>query len=205
MALTNYAELVSAVGTWMRRSGSTAFTALIPDFITLFEADLNRTLRCREQETIATITMTAGAGSLPTDWLEFESVKWDGADPRILTPKSVHSLVSLYPDTQTGDPMHYAVQGTQIIVRPLSDEDLVTVYYIKVPALTSGASTNWLMTKAPDAYLYGCIAEANAYIEELEKAIAWKQRSMKVLDDLGLLDRDRFGGGTQSVEDSYTP
>ena len=205
MALATYTDLVSAVGTWMRRSGNATFTALVPDFITLFEADLNRMLRTRDQETAATITMTSGVGTLPADWLEFEVVRWDGADPTVLTPKPMAALVAMYPDTETGYPMHYFTRGSLIEVRPLSDEDLVTVYYAKVPALTAGSPTNWLMTKAPDAYLYGCIAEANAYIEELDKAVLWKQRGMKVLDDLDLLDRARYGGGTIEAVGTPTP
>jgi hypothetical protein len=205
MAIANYTDLVAAVGTWMRRSGNATFTALVPDFIALFEADANRILRCREQEVSSTIPMTSGVGSLPADWLEFESVIWNGADPCRLTPKSHASLVSMYPETETGYPLHYCTRGTSIEVRPFSDEDLLTVYYAKVGALTPTTATNWLLSKAPDSYLFGCIAEANGYIEELEKAVLWKQRSMKVLDDLGLLDRDRYGGGVQQVEGSHTP
>lgn len=205
MALATYTDLVSAVGTWMRRSGNATFTALVPDFITLFEADMNRVLRVREQETDATITMTGGSGPLPADWVEFASVLWDGADPCLLTPKTKRSLLAWHPDSETGYPMHYLTSGSTIQVRPSSDEDLITVYYAKVPALTSGAPTNWLMTKAPDAYLYGCIAEANAYIEELDKAVLWKQRAMKVLEDLGMFDMQRLGGGTIAVEGSHTP
>ena len=205
MALADYDDLVLAVGAWMRRSGNATFTALIPDFIALFEADLNRVLRTREQEVTATIPMTSGVGSLPTGWLEFQSVLWNGADPCILTPKPRSALVAMYPDNETGYPQHYCTNALTIEVRPLSDESLVTVYYAKVSPLTSTVTTNWLMTKAPDAYLFGCLAEANGYIEEVDKAVLWKQRSMKVLDDLGLLDRDRFGGGTISSLGTPTP
>ena len=56
MAISTYAELKSAVATWINRSD---LTIQIPDFISLTEANMNRTLRTRRQITTASITVDA--------------------------------------------------------------------------------------------------------------------------------------------------
>ena len=45
MALTTYEELKSSIADYLNRSD---LTSVIPDFVTLCEADMNRTLRTRE-------------------------------------------------------------------------------------------------------------------------------------------------------------
>ena len=68
MSLTNYTDLTAGVANWLSRSD---LTALIPDFITLFEAEANRRLRVRQQEAtviltpsvVATVTGAANNGS----------------------------------------------------------------------------------------------------------------------------------------------
>jgi hypothetical protein len=51
--MQTYADLTSALGSWLQRSD---ITALFPSFIQLFEAAANRRLRVRQQETSAVLT-----------------------------------------------------------------------------------------------------------------------------------------------------
>jgi hypothetical protein len=53
--MQTYADLISALGSWLQRSD---ITALFPSFIQLFEAAANRRLRVRQQEAAAVLTPT---------------------------------------------------------------------------------------------------------------------------------------------------
>jgi hypothetical protein len=38
------------------------------------------------------------------------------------------------------------------------------IYYGKIPALSAQQATNWLLTKAPDVYLYGSLLHAQPFL-----------------------------------------
>jgi hypothetical protein len=69
MAITTYAELKTAIASWLDRSD---LTSTIPDFITLFEAVANRRLRVRQMEK----TITLGGNDSYTKVL----LSMDGSD-----------------------------------------------------------------------------------------------------------------------------
>jgi hypothetical protein len=53
MSLTNYTDLQTGIQNWLQRQD---LNAIIPDFITLFEACANRRLRVRQMETVTLLT-----------------------------------------------------------------------------------------------------------------------------------------------------
>ena len=69
MAISTYSELQEAVASWLNRSD---LTTTIPDFITLAESRLNRTLRLRVMETTTTLSLTASSRTvaLPSAFIE---------------------------------------------------------------------------------------------------------------------------------------
>ncbi len=79
MAITTYSELQSAVADWLNRSD---LTARIPDFITLAETRINRDLRAREQQVIATANVDTPFFAIPGDFLEFKSFRIADTNPR---------------------------------------------------------------------------------------------------------------------------
>ena len=66
MAISTYAELQSAVGDFLNRQD---LTTVIPTFIALAEADLNRSIRHRSMLTRSTATIDSQFTALPTDFL----------------------------------------------------------------------------------------------------------------------------------------
>src|SRR5260221_5744450 len=50
----------------------------IPFFISWFEAWANRRFRIRQQEAVATLTTSSGAGGLPTGYLSLRGQTWAG-------------------------------------------------------------------------------------------------------------------------------
>jgi len=67
MALTTYTELKASIADWLNRSD---LTAAIPDFISLAEAQMERTLRTRQMIVRANASFNAEYGATPNDFLE---------------------------------------------------------------------------------------------------------------------------------------
>jgi hypothetical protein len=49
------------------------------------------------------------------------------------------------------------------------------VYYQEIPALSDSQTTNWLLTDAPDAYVYGALTQAAPFLGEDERLPTWAQ------------------------------
>lgn len=166
MAITTFTELVAAVGDWLERSD---LSARASDFITLAEAQMNRTLRVRQMESRATsdVGVTDEFSALPNDFLEEKSLKLsDGSTTWALDPLPAETLEEAEP--RTGRPTHYALVGDAIHYYPAPDRTYTAtlIYYGRIPPLGETQQTNWLLAKAPDAYLYGALTHAAPFLED---------------------------------------
>jgi hypothetical protein len=198
MALTNYGELVSAVSSWMR--GRSDIATVIPDFVALFEACANRTLRVRQQETAGTITMSSGVGTVPTDYLAWKRCTWPGDTGMQLEYVHPDWRRAAYPTQPSGTPKVFTIEGSSIITSPYDSNNtsLNFLYYAKVPGLQAN-TTNWLMTAYPDVYLFGTLVEANAWDLNAEHAALWKARRDELLEEIGKLDMHTRGPSAPRV------
>jgi hypothetical protein len=183
MSISNYSELQTAIGNWLDRSLSQ-----VTDFIVLFEAQVNRRLLLRPQTTSTTITMTSGAGSLPSDYLEWKRVTWSGSPTRELDYATPSYLSSVNASSSQADPAYFTIEGSTIKVGPLSDTSLDLLYSQKVPALSVSATTNWLLTAHPDAYLFGSLTMSATLTSDAENGRAWNELTQRILGELWGLD-----------------
>jgi hypothetical protein len=197
MALTNYTDLQAAIASWMVRSD---LTSVIPDFITLFEATVNRRLRVRQMETVGTITMSSGTGTLPTDYLAWKRLTWPGSTSMELDYVHPGYLKAAYPTSPAGTPQIWTIEGSSILTRPYDSNNtsLTFLYYAKVPDLATN-STNWLMTAHPDLYLFGSLVEAQAYVLDAEKAALWKLRRDELFFEIEKLSNKTQGPAAPRV------
>jgi hypothetical protein len=196
MAITTYAELVAAVGNWLDHN---LFAARTPEFIALFEAAANRRLRVREQEATATLTPSSVAVALPADYLAWRRVTWTGA-PRVEL-QYVHPsyLQAAYPSSPTDVPRIFTIEGSTLKVRPLDTTPLELDYFQKIPALSDGTPTNWLLAAHPDLYLFGALVEAEMFGVNDERAPQWKARRDEVFDEIEKLSNKTRGAGAVRV------
>jgi len=67
MALSTYTELKASVADWLNR---TDLTTIIPDFIALAEAQIERTLRTRQMIVRTTASIDTEYSAVPADFLE---------------------------------------------------------------------------------------------------------------------------------------
>lgn len=171
MAITTLAELTTAILDWSTRS---ILAANVPDFITLTEGIINygdgkpgaddyiAPLRTREMITLgATVTISSGLGTLPADFLEAIRL-YTSLKTLQFAPAGWYS--ENYPSGQSTVPQFYALLGSTLY----SGASVTFDYYTKVGPLAT--AVNWLLTKAPNAYLHGGLYHLYLFDKDGEKA-----------------------------------
>jgi hypothetical protein len=175
MALSTYAELQAAVSTWLNRDD---LTAVIPDFITLAEAQIARDIRHWRMIEQATLTVDAQYEDIPADWVETIRMVLSTSDRRKLETASLSEIMDRrHVDDSVGAPMLYAHVGDKFEFYPTPDGSysVELTYYETVPALSVSNTTNWLLTQAPDVYLYGSLVQSAPYLSDDQRITVWAE------------------------------
>jgi len=194
MALDSFANLKTAVLAWSDRSDLTSYAT---DFVTLCDIRIRKALsglalRPREMETTTDITPSSGVCTLPSDFMAIKRVQARTSSPRRLEYRTQDWLDEAYPDGASGTPIFYTIMGTTpgtstLRMYPLTTSDIRVTYYAYPAVLSDSNTTNWLLTKYPDVYLYGTLTELEIFAGNDAGAQKW----------LGF-----FGGAVQSLADS---
>jgi len=198
MALTTYNELKSSVADWLNR---TDLTAVVPDFISLAEAQIERTLRTRQMIVRATASIDSEYSAVPADFLETKSIKLNTNPVTPLQFESVDALDSMKGTMYlaAGKPLYFGIVGGQIRVLPVPDSTYTAelTYYAKLSKLSSTNATNWLLTQAPDVYLYGALMQAAPYLKDDARITVWATMYTRGLEELQVADdRGATSGGS---------
>jgi hypothetical protein len=176
MALSNYTELKASIADFLNRDD---LTAVIPDFITLAEAAINRDVRHYEMENRATADLDQQYLDRPADWLETIRINITGGGTRHLEYLSAASMADKRAgtDNTTGEPkfFRHAERAFEVFPTPDGTYEVELLYYEKVPALSSTNATNWLLTDHPDVYLYGALLHSSPYLAEDQRIGVWAQ------------------------------
>lgn len=200
MAIGTYAQLVSAATEWLARDNDATLIARIPDFITLAEAKLNRELRCYQMEKRSTATVNLSNGepqyiALPNDFQSMRRIRLSSVSGKPFL--SFISMVGAEEYTKSvanaaGMPIYYSIFGNEIELVPVPDAayTLEMIYRSMLSALTATNTTNWLLTLAPDAYLYGTLLESAPYIKEDERIQIWGSGFKLAIDGLNQMSMD---------------
>lgn len=203
MALTNYSELKSTIADFLNRDD---LTSVVPTFIALAEAQMNRDLRHWKMEQRATGTLNSEYSLLPTDWLETIQVHvtGDGTYPvQLASRDSIADRRSANNDT-SGRPRYYSHADSSIELYPSPDSDYVIelLYYQKLDALGDSTPSNWLLIEAPDVYLYASLIHSSPYLQEDARAATWAQlygAAVQKLNDASEKSRMSGSGLTMKV------
>jgi hypothetical protein len=201
MSLQTYSDLQSAIAGWIARND---LTSNIPDFIAIFEAVANRRLRLRQQELSVTLTPVSAVVPIPVDYLTWRRLTWTGSTPRELEYVHPTYLHALYPNPDQGLPRVFTIEGQTLTVRPSDDTPLTFDYFQKIPSLSITNTTNWLMTAAPDLYLWGSLCETHGFVKDYEALSAWAARRDQLFEELDQFDAKTRGPAAIRVL-GYTP
>lgn len=183
MPFVTYANLQDSIASYMARDDLITF---IPDFITLFEAAACRKLKVRSQEDTITLTPVDGVATLPADYLGYRRVTWTGSPAHELTYVAPPVWSTWYSDSSAGVPSIFTIEGDNLRVKPLNDTGLTFDYFQRTPA--AATALTWLYVNHPDAYLFGSLCEANAFIKKPDLAALWKARRDEVFNEITMTD-----------------
>lgn len=196
MALSTYSELKASVADWLNRSD---LSSAITDFVSLAEAQMERKLRTRQMLARATATIDTEYAAVPADFLESKSFKLNTNPVTALGFETIDSLDNLSVTYRSASkPLFFSVVGGQFRFLPVPDTSYTgeLAYYAKLSKLSDSNTTNWLLTSAPDAYLYGTLMQAAPYLQDDARITTWSALYMAALEDLQVSDdRSATSGG----------
>lgn len=174
MAISTFAELKASVADYLNRSD---LTSVIPTFVSLAEAQINRDVRHWSMENRATTTFDGRYGTRPSDWVETIRMHLTGNGTKAmnLISQQVMAEKRASGNDAAGTPMFYMHSESQFELYPTPDQAVTAeiLYFQKVPALSDSNATNWLLAYAPDVYLYGSLIHSAPYLSEDNRASVW--------------------------------
>lgn len=198
MALSDRTELLASIADWLNRSD---LTTVIPDFISLAEAEMKRRLRRATEST--TIYISAGNMDGPTDMAEPIHLRLSSGDTYLdgtlllCTPEMLTD-VRQRNGYVAGRPTHFAYYDGQLQFAPTPDQsyDGILLYYQQLTPLTVSNTTNAVLTEAPDLYLFGALLQATPYVEHDERIAVWQMKFDNAIEQMNeMRARESYGAG----------
>ena len=178
----DYTELVAAVQDYLVQDDISSTN--VDTFIELCEAKLNRELRHTLMTQTHTDTLTTtGKLVMPADFIELVShivTATPSITPEYYPP---NELALMQANMTPSRPVYYTLNtelsGTDPYIEmsfaPLPSESFTynMKYIADLPSLSSGQTTNWLVSRYPDVYLYGCLLEAAPFLVDDARIQTW--------------------------------
>lgn len=217
MSINTYSSLISAATEWLARDQDTTLILRIPDFITLAEAKFNRELFVRQMETRSTTTTDITTDepefiSLPTDFQSMRRIRLSGVTGKPCLEFKSGTQMDAYrysAGNVSGQPRYFTIMSSEIELAPTPDADytIEMVYRASIPPLNVDNVTNWLLTLAPDLYLYGTLLESAPYLKEDARIQTWGagyKNAIEGLNNLGMVSA--FNSGPMRMQTAgFTP
>lgn len=193
MAIANYTDLRAAIKSWLRRSDLDTF---IPDFISLCEADLNARLRLSQMEVRTILSASSEYTSFVTEPLELRNIQINTNPVTALSYMSPQDMDRIY-GGKTGKPLFYAIVADTLQLAPIPDGtyNVEIDYYASITGLATTA-TNFLLTKAPDIYLYGSLLHSAPYVHDDKRITIWLKLYERAMARIMLEDKMKIYSGS---------
>jgi hypothetical protein len=196
MTITNFGTLKTAIADFLNRDD---LTSAIPTFVRLAESRMDRDLRHWRMEKRSTAPLDTQYSALPADFLQpirFQIL--DGSTSE-LKPISMATMLQMRQDRndEAGRPEYYALTagGLELFPTPDGEYSASLVYYERVAALSDSNTTNWLLTEAPDVYLYGSLVHTAPYLKDDARIQIWEALFAQGVDKLKeSSDNAKYGG-----------
>lgn len=195
--IADYDELQTAVADFLDRQD---MAAVIPTFIRLAESRIDRDLRHWRQEKRSALTLSSQYNTIPTDYLRPIRLQITDAPTSEVAPISLAQMLEMRGDRndRAGRPTHYALTAGSLELFPTPDAtyNASLVYYGRIAALSGSNTVNWLLTEAPDAYLYGALVHSAPYLKDDNRIAIWETMFAQAMTNLNASSNDAKWGGT---------
>ena len=184
MQFDSYSSLKTAIAQYLHRSD---LTDQLGGFISLAESEMARMLRPWTLESLSTISLTAEQDTyaLPARTKEIKSAHLTGAKATELLKYSPAQINDLYAQSESGTPRHYALEGSNIVVKPTPIESgSLEVLLIRSAApLSDIDTTNAILQNYPDLYLFGALKYAFVYLRNTNQAAVMNETFMSGIEE----------------------
>ena len=193
--INDYDSLQAAIADELARAD---LTAVIPTFIQLAEADLNRTLRTRQMQVVVSGTSTGQLITLPADLRAVQAlyVSFGGVGQELypLPPQRLaETLVT------SGPPLGYVITGdTLTLIAGQGDLAYTLVYYQALPPVST--TQNWVIQREPGLYLYQSLAHTAPFLKDDARLQLWASLAKAIRDGMEVEDDDSRYGNAPSVQ-----
>ena len=207
--LATYNDLVGRMASdgakaWSHR---TDLNDIAPVAVQLFEAQFSRMVRVRQMLARTPITVTQEYASLPSDFGGVITLSVNGQPLEFADPDTLGKLAYAY--TTGGQPacapQRYTILGSQVRLFPAPLGSLTgeLAYWQRLPALAT-AGSNWLLSEAPDIYLFGSLAQLALYARDDARAQTWGGLAASFIGELKARSVADSLGGSFRLEPSTT-
>lgn len=196
MSIANYTDLKSSIADFLNRDD---LTSVIPDFITLAEADMNRRLRHWRMETRKVALLDTQYTAFPLDFIEGIRLMLTGTTEFRMELITLSELMDKRAESNaSGTPRFYAPVDGAFEVYPTPDQDytIEMLYYERIEALSSSIATNWVLTYYPDIYLYGALTHSAPYLGEDARTKVWAELYQNAISGTNMEDQQAKSSGS---------
>ena len=196
MAITTYTELKASIADFLNRDD---LTSVIPDFISLAEAQMEREIRHYSMEKRSTAEIDSRYSEIPSDFLEPIRFHIEERSTR-LELISLDDMLELRQNTNDagGIPTNYAISGGAIEVYPTPDATYngELLYYASIDKLSGSNASNWILTSHPDAYLYGALVQSAPYLKDDARMQIWSMLYAGAVSSINTQSKKAKSGGS---------
>jgi hypothetical protein len=195
MSIASYSALKTTIADFLDRDD---LAAVIPTFISLAEAQMEREIRHYRMVQRSSGQIDSRYSEIPNGWLETIRFHIAGNQETRLELTSLDDMMQLRELSNTpAKPTHYAHVGTTFEIYPTPDTEyeIQLMYYEQIPKLSDSNASNWLLEIAPDAYLYGALVQAAPYLKDDARIAVFGgfySGAVQAINDDN--ERARFGG-----------
>ena len=195
MSIASYSALKTTIADFLDRDD---LAAVIPTFISLAEAQMEREIRHYRMVQRSSGQIDSRYSEIPNGWLQTIRFHIAGNQETRLELTSLDDMMQLRELSNTpAKPTHYAHVGTTFEIYPTPDTEyeIQLMYYEQIPKLSDSNASNWLLEIAPDAYLYGALVQAAPYLKDDARIAVFGgfySGAVQAINDDN--ERARFGG-----------
>ena len=198
MALSNYTGLKASIADFLNRDD---LTSVIPDFVSLAEAQINRDIRHWKMEARSSGQQDPADEymQIPADWVETIRLHLTGTGTSVVNLVSRDAMADkrAAQENAAGTPRMYTHANGQFQLFPTPDAttNFELLYYQKIPSLITNTD-NWLLLEAPDVYLYGALLHSAPYLAEDARVAVWAQMYSAAVQRLNQTSEDAMFSGS---------
>jgi len=198
-AFNTYDELKLTIASTANRKDA-AFVAAIPGFIELAEAEMRRDINSRSEAQIMDLSITEDSYALPCGFDGIISINGRGSNSEITFVSS--DAIGMDRGYGGFGASSYTITGDTIYFGRVPG-DVRLVYKALFKPLGRATRTNCILSKNPDAYLYGALKHSAPFLEDDQRIGVWAGLYANAIQAINRQQLEQDFGGPLRIQSSY--